>query len=196
MNTTQTALVKLVHADALEMTKHNAEQVLALYDALMEFSQSTPQVAPETEADLDALEGWIERAMAESVAREAHHGQKRRDGITPYITHPEAVAKSLAGESPAVIAAAWLHDVLEDTHITAEGLAKSGISPEVIEAVEILTREDGQLYRDFIDEIVTSQNEIARKVKIADIKHNLSCTPTDVQREKYTKALAILEVTP
>ena len=30
MNTTQTALIKLVHADALEMTKHNAEQVLAL----------------------------------------------------------------------------------------------------------------------------------------------------------------------
>lgn len=65
MNTTQTALIKLVHADALEMTKHNAEQVLALYGALMEFSQSTPQVAPETEADIDALEGWLTKAIGE-----------------------------------------------------------------------------------------------------------------------------------
>jgi hypothetical protein len=65
MNTTQTALIKLVHADALEMTKHNAEQVLALYGALMEFSQSTPQVAPETEDDLDALEGWLAKAIGE-----------------------------------------------------------------------------------------------------------------------------------
>jgi (p)ppGpp synthase/HD superfamily hydrolase len=191
MNSTQTALIKLVHADALEMTKHNAEQVLALYGAMMEFSQSTPQVAPETVADIEALEGWIERAMAESLAREAHHGQKRRDGVTPYITHPEAVAKSLAGESPTVIATAWLHDVLEDTHITVDGLAQSGISPEVIEAVESLTRKDEQPYDDYIHWI--SMSEIARKVKIADIKHNLSCTPTEKQREKYTKALAILE---
>jgi flagellar motor switch protein FliG len=65
MNTTQTALIKLVHADALEMTKHNAEQVLALYGAMMEFSQSTPQVAPETEADLDALEEWLTKAIGE-----------------------------------------------------------------------------------------------------------------------------------
>ena len=74
MNTTQTALIKLVHADALEMTRNNAEQVLALYGALMEFSQSTPQVAPETEADLVALEGWIERAIGKEKLAELLKG--------------------------------------------------------------------------------------------------------------------------
>lgn len=54
--------------------------------------------------------------LASSIARKSHDGQFRRNGTTPYITHPEAVARSLEGEHPNVIAAAWLHDTLEDTH--------------------------------------------------------------------------------
>lgn len=75
MNTTQTALIKLVHADALEMTKHNAEQVVALYDALMQFTLTTPKVAPETEADLEALEGWIEKALGKEKMAELLKGE-------------------------------------------------------------------------------------------------------------------------
>lgn len=128
--------------------------------------------------------------LASSIARAAHAGQFRRDGVTPYITHPEAVAKSLEGENPDVIAAAWLHDVLEDTEVTISELKNAGIPVRVIEAVALLTRWDGQSYEDYLHWI--TQDEIARKVKVADIQHNLSDAPTEKQIAKYGKALLIL----
>jgi (p)ppGpp synthase/HD superfamily hydrolase len=128
--------------------------------------------------------------LASSIARKAHEGQFRRDGITPYITHPEAVAKSLEGEHPDVIAATWLHDVLEDTEVTISELKNAGIPVRVIEAVALLTRWDGQPYEEYLQWI--TQDEIARKVKIADIRHNLSDAPTEKQIAKYGKALLIL----
>jgi len=118
--------------------------------------------------------------LASSIARAAHAGQFRRDGVTPYITHPEAVAKSLEGENPDVIAAAWLHDVLEDTEVTISELKNAGIP----------VRWDGQSYEDYLHWI--TQDEIARKVKVADIQHNLSDAPTEKQIAKYGKALLIL----
>ena len=56
----------------------------------------------------------IERAY--QVAKKAHEGQKRRSG-EPYITHPLAVAEILSGFGlgPNAIAAALLHDTVEDT---------------------------------------------------------------------------------
>jgi hypothetical protein len=100
MNTTQTALIKLVHADALEMTKHNAEQVVALYDALMTFAQSTPKVAPETEADLKVLEAWIEKAIGKDRITEM------LDAL-PHITERIVQALNVAtmlGHKPSAIA--------------------------------------------------------------------------------------------
>ncbi|MDQ1608833.1 MAG: diphosphokinase / guanosine-3,5-bis(diphosphate) 3-diphosphatase, partial [Microbacteriaceae bacterium] len=59
----------------------------------------------------------IERAY--SVAERAHSGQKRQSG-EPYITHPVAVAQILAdlGIGSKTIAAALLHDTVEDTEYT------------------------------------------------------------------------------
>jgi (p)ppGpp synthase/HD superfamily hydrolase len=128
--------------------------------------------------------------LASSIARKAHAGQFRRDGITPYVNHPEAVAKSLEGENPDVIATAWLHDVLEDTEVTISELKNAGIPVRVIEAVALLTRWDGQSYADYLHWV--SQDEIASKVKVADILHNLSDAPTEKQVAKYSKALLIL----
>ena len=60
----------------------------------------------------------IERAFA--VAATAHAGQKRKSG-DPYITHPVAVATILAelGMTPPTLAAALLHDTVEDTDVHA-----------------------------------------------------------------------------
>jgi len=129
--------------------------------------------------------------MAEGIARKAHEGQFRRDGVTPYITHPEAVAKSLEGEHPHVIATAWLHDVLEDTTVTPDILRDAGISEEVIAAVQVLTRKESQAYGVYLGFI--RQHDIAFKVKVADMRHNLSDSPTDKQVEKYTDALRFLD---
>jgi (p)ppGpp synthase/HD superfamily hydrolase len=125
-----------------------------------------------------------------ALATRAHSYQYRRDGVTPYINHPKAVADSLACESDQVIAAALLHDVLEDTKLTEQDLRELDIDDAVIEAVKLLTKGDDQPYEEYLQKILT--NEIALKVKLADIKNNLSDSPTAKQVAKYSKALQIL----
>lgn len=128
--------------------------------------------------------------LAEQIARRAHHGQYRRDGITPYIEHPALVVSKLAGVS--LRATGWLHDVLEkDTAQpeTPSSLHQAGIPETVICAVRLLTR-DGNLYDEYIRSV--RYNTIARKVKIADILANLGGEPTPRQIVKYAKALLIL----
>lgn len=126
---------------------------------------------------------------ARRLAENAHAGQTRRDGRTPYIRHPGAVAASLSGESPEVIATAWLHDVMEDTAETAESLLRAGIPDAVIEAVALLTKADAS-YETYLKAV--RAHPIARKVKIADMLHNLSDSPTEKQIVKYARGLLIL----
>ena len=63
--------------------------------------------------------------LACKVAAKAHYGVKRKGTETPYITHPMAVAIILAqaGASEDVIAAALLHDTVEDTDVTLQDIA-------------------------------------------------------------------------
>lgn len=128
--------------------------------------------------------------IAQEIASRAHRGQTRKDRLTPYITHPAAVADKLAGESSSVIAAAWLHDVMEDSSETAETLRDAGMPDDVIHAVEVLTKAAGVSYEEYLCGV--RQNWIARKVKVADMLHNLSDAPTNRQIIKYAKGLLIL----
>ena len=63
---------------------------------------------------------------AHAVAKRAHGDQKRASG-SPYMTHPVAVASFVAslGFDARTIAAALLHDVLEDTDVTKEEMTKT-----------------------------------------------------------------------
>lgn len=126
--------------------------------------------------------------IAERLARHAHAGQFRRDGVTPCITHPEAVAGLV--ESDEAKAVAWLHDTLEDTALTPGNLHNAGICAQVISAVMRLTKLDGVPYEAYIASV--AGDPLACEVKLADIRHNLSESPTDKQREKYAAALRIL----
>jgi hypothetical protein len=128
---------------------------------------------------------------AEQLARRAHERQFRRDGTTPYITHPEAVVNRLKGENDDVIAAAWLHDVLEDTDTTVDDLRRHEINETVIDAVLRLTKPIGSYpYALYLRGI--KSNEIACKVKVQDILANLSDVPTRRQVIRYSKALLYL----
>ncbi len=127
---------------------------------------------------------------AEEIARVHHAGQFRRDGTTPYIKHPEAVADKLATMPPEYIAAAWLHDVLEDTSASIEILMTAGVPQCVIDAVALLTRTETKSYMDYLADI--RGNEIACAVKIADMLHNLSDSPTRSQVRRYAKGLLFL----
>ena len=69
-------------------------------------------------------------------------------------------------------AAAVLHDVLEDSDMTADDLRRAGISEAVVWAVVCLTRNKGETYSDFIDRI--RPEPVARLIKLADIEDNLN----------------------
>lgn len=101
----------------------------------------------------------IERAY--SVAERAHRSQKRRSG-EPYITHPIAVAQILAelGVSPVAVAAALLHDTVEDTDYSLEQL-RADFGDEIAMLVDGVTKLDKVKYGD------SAQAETVRKMVVA-----------------------------
>ncbi|MGW8483787.1 RelA/SpoT family protein [Microbacterium sp. NPDC055903] len=101
----------------------------------------------------------IDRAYA--VAKEKHAGQKRQSG-EPYITHPLAVAEILAdlGLGPRAIAAALLHDTVEDT-----GYALSELTEEFGDEVAMLV--DGVTKLDKVKYGESAQAETVRKMIVA-----------------------------
>lgn len=123
-------------------------------------------------------------------AYNAHNGQTRRDHFTPYISHPQNVAERLRGESDEIIMTAWLHDVLEDTKETPDSMRAAGIPEPVIEAVQVLTKTEGEDYSVYLARV--KAHPIARKVKIADMLSNLGDSPTDKQIIKYAYGLILL----
>lgn len=135
----------------------------------------------------------LERAI--SLALEAHSGQKDKAG-EEYILHPLRLMLQMKTENERIVAV--LHDVVEDGDSTCEDLVKMGFAMKVVEAIDLLTHKKRDSYEEFIAKI--KPNKLARKVKIADIKHNSEIdripSPTDKdyeRREKYKKALQALE---
>jgi guanosine-3',5'-bis(diphosphate) 3'-pyrophosphohydrolase len=84
--------------------------------------------------------GRIERAY--EVAKKAHQDQVRRSG-DPYISHPLSVARILAGLGldDVTIAAALLHDAVEDTDVTLADISKD-FGPDVAAIVDGVTKLD------------------------------------------------------
>ena len=80
---------------------------------------------------------------AAAVARDAHKGLERKYSGRPYITHPGRVAARasiLPGATEALVAAAWLHDTVEDTDLTLWDITES-FGEEVAVIVEGLTNK-------------------------------------------------------
>ena len=118
--------------------------------------------------------------LASKIAEEAHKGQFRHDGNTPYITHPLAVAKNFElplndlyskKDRECYISAALLHDVIEDSDFTKQDLLDRGVDPYIANLVEVLTHKWSETYLNYI--LRVRVNYTACKIKIADIKHNL-----------------------
>ncbi len=129
-------------------------------------------------------------SLAEYIATKAHEGQFRRCGVVPYIEHPRAVVRRLdEGDAEGQIVA-WLHDVIEDSEMTATNLVDAGIPAYLVAEVELLTKQGDTVYDEYIQRIAASP--IARRVKIADMLTNLSDTPTDKQIRKYAQGLLVL----
>ena len=86
-------------------------------------------------------------AQALQLAERFHHGQEDKAGL-PYIGHVKRVVAGV--ESPDEKMAAALHDLLEDTEVTADDLRSEGCPEHVVVAVEALTRRKGEKYDDFV----------------------------------------------
>lgn len=137
--------------------------------------------------------------IATKLAFEAHEGQVGKDGL-PYICHPLHVAEQMDDETSTCVA--LLHDVVEDTDMTLDDLQSRGMPDEVCEAVGLLTHEKHQPYADYVRAV--AGNETARKVKLADLAHNMDesrLDPDDMRadpegtrrrRRKYAEAYDIL----
>ena len=118
------------------------------------------------------------------LATKAHAGQRDKSEA-PYILHPLRVMLQTLTEAETM--AAVLHDTVEDTKLTLEDLRREGLPPHVIEAVDCLTKREGEPYEDFIKRVKT--NRIARNVKLADLKDNLDVTRLDQISEKDAERL-------
>ncbi len=113
--------------------------------------------------------GLYERALMLCV--EAHGGVSRRFGGEPYCIHPIAVAESLRGYDIEYQIVGFLHDVVEDTECTLQGLRDFGFPKYIIEAVDAITHRKDESYEKYIQRC--NKNKIARLVKTADMLHNL-----------------------
>jgi GTP diphosphokinase / guanosine-3',5'-bis(diphosphate) 3'-diphosphatase len=141
----------------------------------------------------------IERAY--TAAEKAHRGQTRKSG-EPYITHPVAVAQILAdlGIGPVTLAAALLHDTVEDTDYSLDVLRKD-FGDEIAMLVDGVTKLDKLKYGD------SAQAETVRKmivamskdirvlvIKLADRLHNARTWGFVPQESATRKATETLEI--
>jgi (p)ppGpp synthase/HD superfamily hydrolase len=91
-----------------------------------------------------------------------------------------------------------LHDVLEDTPYTPQQLARKGFSKEVIQAVQLLTKNKSLSYADNIKNIINSGNKLAMMVKYSDnyMNYNGDKSHWDSERANHSnkKYLASLNM--
>ena len=122
----------------------------------------------------------VRKAQVYAMAAHAAVGQKRKYTGEPYIVHPAEVAKIVAdvpGSTPEMVAAAWLHDVVEDTGCTftdihmAFGIDIAGL---VSWLTDVSKPEDGnRAVRKAMDRAHTADAPAeAQTIKLADLISN------------------------
>lgn len=135
----------------------------------------------------------LERAIA--IAVDAHRGQTDKAG-QPYVLHPLRIMLALETEEERIVGV--LHDVVEDSDWTFDALRGEGFSAEIVEALESVTKREGEAYEAFV--VRAGANPIGRAVKRADLRDNSDLSrianPTErdhARLEKYRRALASLD---
>jgi (p)ppGpp synthase/HD superfamily hydrolase len=104
---------------------------------------------------------------ARGLAERAHAGQRRKGGDKPYIGHPSAVAAEVArhGGGEELVAAAWLHDVVEDTDLRLDEL-RAHVGERVALLVDAVTEHDKRLpweerKRQALDHLASADPDVA-----------------------------------
>ena len=144
---------------------------------------------------------------AQHFAAKAHYGQKRKYTGEDYIAHPKTVASLLRAvhADDKMIAAAWLHDVVEDTDVTIDDI-RAEFGDDVAELVDAVTDVSRPEYgnrttrKRFDREHIAAATERAKCIKLADlIDNSRSITEHDpgfakvYMREKSALLIAIVQ---
>jgi len=129
-----------------------------------------------------------------NIMFEAHKNDYDKGGY-PYVFHPFYLASQMDDENSTCVA--LLHDVIEDHGdiCSFEALSAEGFNDRIIAALRLLTHPHDVPYMEYVKAI--SKDPIARKVKMADLMHNLDSRRVNGQRAKkydiYIEALQFLE---
>ncbi|PZT69483.1 phosphohydrolase [Streptomyces sp. SW4] len=138
-------------------------------------------------------------ADVEAIARAAHEGQTDKAG-RPYAEHLAAVADGVRrrGGDAEQIAAAWLHDAVEDDALSERWLREAPLSPRTKAIVLAVTKRAGESPEAYAARILATPG--APLVKEADLAHNADparlavLDPATRTRltEKYARMRALL----
>ena len=143
---------------------------------------------------------------ASAFAARAHRHQVRKDGRTPYFSHCVRVAMTVALKfgctDDAVLAAALLHDVIEDTQADYDDLLEQ-FGSEVAEMVAALSKDMRLVETErepAYDAQLAEASWQARLIKLADVYDNFTDAETDAARRKLAdraaRALRLAESDP
>lgn len=143
------------------------------------------------------MNGSVSKSNKAKLFAERKHANQLDKAGASYVFHLSFVAEMLAGEQDDVIATAWLHDSVEDTETTLIEI-RNLFGESIADAVDAITKRDGEKYQSYLQRV--KSNEIARKVKIADLTHNMDLTrlpqitDKDLERSaKYQQAKQFLQ---
>lgn len=138
----------------------------------------------------------------EALARAAHDGQTDKAG-RPYAEHLQAVAEGVRarGGDAEQIAAAWLHDSVEDDALTERRLSEAALSRRTKDIVLAVTKRAGEPPEAYAERILATPGALL--VKEADLAHNADPArlavldePTRTRlTEKYARMRALLGLT-
>ncbi len=128
------------------------------------------------------------------ISFEAHKADQDKGGY-PYVYHPFFLASQFDDEE--AVCVALLHDVIEDHGDTYSFayLKEVGFPETVLNALKLMTHADDVPYMDYVKEI--AKDPIARRVKMADLMHNMDSRRTNGKLPKkietYKEAYAYLQ---
>lgn len=135
----------------------------------------------------------LDRAI--QIAAAAHAGQRDKAG-NPYVLHPLRVMLALNSQEEQIVGV--LHDVVEDCEgWSFDRLRLEGFSQKILDALNSVTKRDGEGYMAFVHR--AGENVIGRAVKVADLIDNMDlariANPSErdhTRIEKYREALSYL----
>lgn len=140
------------------------------------------------------------------IALQAHSGQRYGDndyffyhvmGVAEQVMTMMGISitdvENMELKHAKIYIAAILHDVVEDSSVTLNDLHEAGIDRDIITAVDLLTKAEGQDNDEYV--LKLRENNIARRVKMADSLFNLTNSIMSGRKKgikKYTKNLQVL----